>query len=283
MPRPLVGCHVPVGRGLATQGLAYAAHTGAEAVQVFLGNPRGWAAHTGAPDEDRRFRAALDAGLPAFVHASYLINLGSPDAATLRRSVAALKHALDRARQIGAQGVVVHTGSAVDAGRTDAALTQVGKVLRPLLDALPEGGPALLLEPTAGQGRSLCSTADELPPYLDALDHHPRLGLCLDTCHLFAAGHDLAVRGGMKRFLDALPDVAGRVPLRLVHANDSLDAVGARKDRHAAIGAGHLGEAPFAALLRHPVAAGVPVVVETPGDRAAHAREIALLKRLRRR
>jgi deoxyribonuclease IV len=283
VPRPPIGAHVPVGRGLATQGLAYAADTGAEAVQVFLGNPRGWAAHEGDPDEDRRFRQAVEAGLPAFVHASYLVNLGSPDTLIVERSVAALSHAVHRGRTIGAHGVVVHTGSAVEPGRQDDALAQVRETLLPVLDALPDDGPDVLLEPTAGQGRSLCSTVDELAEYLAALGHHPRLGLCLDTCHLFAAGHDLAARGGMKRLLDRLPDAAGPVPLRLVHANDSMDEVGAHRDRHAAIGEGHIGEAPFAAMLRHRLLAGVPVVIETPGDRDAHAKDVATLKLLRRR
>ncbi len=283
MPRSAIGSHVPVGQGLATQGLAYAAAVGAEVVQVFLGNARSWSAQPGDASEDKAFRDAVESGLPAFVHASYLVNLGSPDAATASRSAESLAHTLHRARQIAARGVVVHTGSSVVAGFRDRSLRQVAGTLLPLLDQLDDDAPALLLEPTAGQGRSLCSTLDELGVYLTALEHHPRLGLCLDTCHLFAAGHDLAARGGMKQVLDRLPEASGGVPLQLVHANDSRDAVGAHRDRHAAVGQGHIGLTPFAALLRHPACRGVPLVVETPGGRSAHRDDISTLKRLRSR
>src|SRR6201999_3740836 len=112
-----------------------------------------------------------------------------------------------------------------------------------LLDELThDDDPYLLLEPTAGQGFSLCSTADEFGPYVEALDAHPMLGICLDTCHAFAAGHALAAPGGVRRTLDALVAAVGEGRLRLVHANDSKDVAGARKDRHQNIGAGHIGE-----------------------------------------
>jgi deoxyribonuclease-4 len=283
MRQRAIGAHVPVGRGLATQGLAYAADVGAEAVQVFLGNARSWATSPGDATEDRRFRDSVASGLPAFVHAPYLVNLGSPDATTARRSAQSLTATVRRAQQIGASGVVVHTGSSVVAGFRDASLRQVARTLLPLLDRLDDDAPALLLEPTAGQGRSLCATLDDLAEYLTVLEHHPHLGLCLDTCHLFAAGHDLAARGETKHLLDRLPDVSGGVPLRLVHANDSMDPVGARRDRHAAIGHGHLGLAPFSALLRHPACRGVPLVVETPGGADQHRTDVATLKRLRSR
>ena len=111
----------------------------------------------------------------------------------------------------------------------------------------------MLLEPTAGQGQSLCSTLDELDEYLHRLEHHPRLGLCIDTCHSFAAGHDLAADGGMNDFLDHLEKLRGGVPVGLIHLNDSLDVVGAKKDRHATIGEGHIGVEPFRDLLAAPV------------------------------
>jgi deoxyribonuclease-4 len=133
-----------------------------------------------------------------FVHAAYLVNLGSPDPVTRRRSAASLAHSLRRGREIGARGVVVHTGSAVRAGRP-AGMLHVRESLLPLLDSLGDDGPDLLLEPTAGRGQLLCATAADLGPYLAALDWHPRAGLCLDTCHAFAAGHDLATRGGVAR------------------------------------------------------------------------------------
>jgi deoxyribonuclease-4 len=271
----LIGAHVSVAGGLATGGLAYAAAVGAEAVQLFVTSPRAWATPPGDPGQDAALRAA---GLPIYVHASYLINLGSADELTAARSVSALDHALGRGAEIGARGVVVHTGSAVGADR-DTALAQVASGLRPLLDKLGDDDPDLLLEPMAGQGQMLCADLGQLAGYLDVLDWHPRACVCLDTCHLFAAGHDLTVPGGAEALVAALGDAAGRV--RLVHANDSATGCGSRRDRHANIGAGQIGTAPFGDLLRHPTLAEAPFIVETPGGQQAHAADVATLKALR--
>jgi deoxyribonuclease IV len=278
-----VGAHVPVAGGLAGTGLGYADDLEAEAVQVFVANPRGWATPPGDPAQDEAFRAGCEErGLPAFVHAPYLINFGSHTPATAERSVESLRHSLRRGRAIGARGVVVHTGSATGGRARATALAQVRTLLLPLLDELThDDDPHLLLEPTAGQGFSLCSTADEFGPYVEALDAHPMLGICLDTCHAFAAGHDLAAPGGARRTLDELVAAVGAGRLRLVHANDSKDVAGARKDRHENIGAGHIGEDPFRELFSHPATTGVPLVIETPGGRDGHAGDVARLKKLR--
>ncbi|MEV0928631.1 deoxyribonuclease IV [Streptomyces spongiicola] len=281
-----VGAHVSVAGGLARTGLAYAREIQAEAVQVFVANPRGWATPAGDPAQDELFRAGTaGAGTPVYVHAPYLINFGSHSAATAGRSVESLRHSLRRGREIGAAGVVVHTGSATGGRTREAALAQVRELVLPLLDEpAHDDDPLLLLEPTAGQGSSLCSLTGDLGPYVEALDAHPRLGVCLDTCHAFAAGHDLAAAGGAGRTLDLLEAAIGPGRLKLIHANDSKDVVGARKDRHENIGAGHIGEEAFRELMRHPAAEGVPLIIETPGGRhgrEAYAADVALLKKLR--
>lgn len=274
--------HAPVAGGLSRGALRYAGQVGAQAVQVFTSNPRGWAAAPGDPRDDHAFREGCAAGrIPAFVHAPYLINLGSPHAATRERSLAALRHALLRGAQIGAAGVVVHAGSAVGADRREEALGQVREGLLPLLDAIPDGGPRLLVEPTAGGGRPLAARIEDLAGYFAALDGHPRLGVCLDTCHAFAAGHDLSVPGGVRSALAALVRAVGRGRLGLVHANDSRDPVGSSRDRHEAVGAGHIGLDPFRELFVHPATRGVPVIIETPGGAEAHSRDLAALRRLR--
>ncbi|WP_214103668.1 deoxyribonuclease IV [Acrocarpospora catenulata] len=271
-----IGGHVPVAGGLATAGLKYAAEIGAEMVQVFVSNPRGWALGEGDPREDAKLR---EAGMPVFVHVNYLVNFGSPTEATLTGSVAVVRHGLRRGAEIGAAGVVVHTGSAVSQTR-EAALRQVHDHLLPLLDEIPEDGPDLLLEPMAGQGQMLCATVQDLGPYLEALESHPKVGVCLDTCHAFAAGHDLAAPGGVARMLEELHQVApGR--LKMFHANDCKDACGSKRDRHENIGAGQIGERAFTELMRHPVADGVPLCIETPGKADKHREDIALLKKLR--
>ena len=276
-----MGSHIPVAGGLV-KGLAYAREIGAAAVQVFVSSPRGWAPSVGDPAHDEVFRRrCADDGIPAFVHAPYLVNFGSPTQVTLDRSIEAVRHALLRGAAIGAAGVVVHAGSAVAGTHRDAALAQLREHLLPVLDEVPDGGPRLLIEPTAGGGQALAATVQDLGAWFAQLDSHPRLGVCLDTCHAFAAGHDLAAPGGMKRTLDALVKAVGRGRLALVHANDSKDPLGSARDRHAGIGAGYIGKDPFAELFRHPATRNVPVIVETPGDAAAHRRDIELLCSLR--
>jgi deoxyribonuclease-4 len=282
-PRNPVGSHVPVAGGLARSGLAYARGIGAETVQVFVANPRGWATPPGNPAQDQAFREACSAeSVPVYVHAPYLINFGSHTAATVDLSAASLRHSLRRGRAIGALGVVVHTGSATGGAPRRRALAQVRDRVLPLLDELDhDDDPWLLLEPTAGQGSSLCSRVWDLGPYFDALDHHPRLGVCLDTCHVFAAGHDLAAPGGVKQTLDALVDTVGEGRLKLIHANDSKEPADSHRDRHENIGAGHIGLEPYRDLFTHPETAGVPLTIETPGPKEQHAKDIAALKALR--
>lgn len=282
-PSP-VGVHVPVAGGLASGGLAYARDVGAEAIQVFLSNPRGWARSAGDPKQDDEFRGdCASAKIPTFVHAPYLVNLGSPTPATLENSVLSLRHALSRGCVIGARGVVVHAGSAVTPSSRPAALVQLREHLLPLLDEIPDDGPDVLIEPTAGAGQSLAATVEELAPYLDALDAHPRLGVCLDTCHAFAAGHDLAAPGGVRATLNALVRAVGRGRLKLIHANDSKDPLGSNRDNHERIGKGRIGSEPFAELFRHPATRGVPLVLETPGKAAEHREDLMVLKALRDR
>jgi deoxyribonuclease-4 len=283
-----IGTHVLVGKGLVDGAVANADRVGCETFQIFVGNPRGWALSPGKPAEDERFRHLMaERGTRVFIHAPYLVNLGSPTAATYERSVASVAHNLKRAAEIGAEGVVVHTGSYVAPGDGPSAddvqaMKQVREGLLPLLDAVADdAAPWLLLEPTAGQGRSLCAGVEDLAPYLDALDNHPKAGICLDTCHIFAAGAPLDEPGGTTATVDRIVEIGGPGRLRLVHANDSMDVRGAFKDRHQRIGEGHIGEGAFRELFAHPATDGVPFILETPDSRDADTRDIPLLKRLR--
>jgi deoxyribonuclease IV len=297
----LIGSHATASGGLATGALRYAVEVGAEVIQVFVSNPRGWAAGPGDPEQDTLLRTS---GIPVFIHATYMINLGSGNPAVASKSADAVAHALRRGTETGARGVVVHAGSAAgwasgdgedgaDGAGTDEggpraarareqALRQVGEIVLPLLDKLGDDDPDLLFEPMAGQGQMLCARAGDLAGYLSAVEHHPKAGICLDTCHLFAAGHDLTAPGGVAATLDEVGAAAGRADrVKLVHANDSLLGCGSRRDRHETIGAGQLGTEPFRDLLA--ALPEVPFVVETPGGKAGHARDIATLKGLRGR
>jgi deoxyribonuclease-4 len=273
-----------VGGGLCSVGLPYAERIGAEAVQVFVSNPRGWAPSPGDPATDESFREQCDTRrMPVFVHAPYLCNFGSPTEATRDKSAAAVRHSLARGARVGARSVVVHAGSAVEKGSRDVALKSMRELVLPILDEIGDDDPMLLVEPTAGGGEPLAATVEDLAEVFAALESHPRLGVCLDTCHAFAAGHDLAAPGGVRSTLNALVRAIGRGRLGLIHANDSKDALGSGRDRHTNIGTGLIGTEPFAELFRHPATRGVPVLVETPGDVAAHHRDLATLKALRDR
>jgi deoxyribonuclease-4 len=273
-----VGAHVPVAGGLATGGLKYAAEIGAEAIQVFVSNPRGWALPEGRPAEDEKLRAT---DIPVYVHTPYLVNFGSPNPDTLAKSVASVRHSLTRGHAIGARGVVVHTGSSVTQ-TYDEAMAQIHDSVLPLLEEIPEDGPDLLLEPMAGQNNMLCAKVQDLAPFFDRLENHPKLGVCFDTCHAFAAGHDLSSPGGAKATIDALTATVGEDRLKLIHANDSKDPCASGRDRHENIGAGHIGEPAFADLFHHPATANIPFLIETPGRAPApHAKDIKTLKNLR--
>src|SRR3984957_14693442 len=297
----LIGAHATVTGGLATGALSYAAAVGAEVVQVFVSNPRGWAAGPGDGAQDARLR---ESSVPVFVHATYMINLGSGNPEVAQKSADAIAHALRRGGEIGARGVVVHTGSAAGwdsrdpgagggpagggpaGGGRAQALRQIGEILLPLLDKLGDDDPDLLFEPMAGQGQMLCARAGDLATYLSAVEYHPKAGVCLDTCHMFAAGHDLTAEGAVAAMLGEVSTVTGSTAtgtdvgrVKLVHANDSVLGCGSKRDRHEAIGAGMIGTAPFRELLA--ALPCVPFVVETPGEKAGHARDIATLKELR--
>ena len=168
MPGPVappIGAQLQIKGGLAKGGLAYADAVGARAVQVFVGNPRGWRLTAGNPVQDALFVAGCaERAAPSFIHTPYLVNVGSPTEATVEQSVAAIAHNLARGAELGCRGVVVHAGSAVGADRYEAALRQLHERLLPVLDRLPEDGPRLLIEPTAAGGKALAATVEELGP-----------------------------------------------------------------------------------------------------------------------
>ena len=282
MAIPRLGAHTPTSGGMAKRSIAYAQEIKAEAIQIFASNPRGWAMSEPNPEADKAFSdKALELDIETYVHAPFLINLGSPTPSTYENSIAATAYALKRGREIGSKGVVIHTGSAVDENHVDKAWKQINKGMMPVLKKLKEDDPWLLLEPTAGQGQSLVKKLDDLTKYFEALEWHPKVGVCLDTCHVFAAGHDIAKKGGMTETLDLLVKIVGIERIQLIHANDSMDVCGALKDRHQNIGDGEIGVKPFEELLAHPAVQNAPLILETPGMEPEHGREVAMLSKMR--
>jgi deoxyribonuclease-4 len=272
--RPPIGAHISVTGGLA-RVLPRASAADAETLQLFLANPRGWAQPRLDEAADETFAGTCR--LPVFVHAPYLVNFGSPSPDTLLRSAQALEFALRRGRAVGARGVVVHAGSAVHGNRWTAAMTELRERVLRVLDAVPDA-PRLLIEPMASHA-SLASDAESLAAYLDVLGREERLGVCLDTCHMHAAGHDLSTAASFARALRAYAAAAGPGGIALVHVNDSRDPVGSHRDRHAALGTGTIGVAAFGALFTSSATRRVPLVVET--EPANQAGDIATLKSLR--
>lgn len=269
---------------MAKRSIEYASTIKAEAIQVFASNPRGWAMPDANPEADSAFRErASELGIETYVHAPFLINLGSPTEGTYKNSVASTSYSLRRGREIGALGVVIHTGSAVEEAHLPKAWKQIKSGVMPILEKLTDADPWLLLEPTAGQGQSLVKKLDDLKNYFEALEWHPKVGVCLDTCHVFAAGHDIKSKGGMTKTLDLLVEVAGKERIQLIHANDSMDVLGSLKDRHANLGEGEIGTKPFEELISHPAVVNAPLILETPGEEPEHGREVALLKKMRDR
>jgi deoxyribonuclease-4 len=225
------------------------------------------------------------------VHAPYLVNFASDSRVTLDRSREVVAATLAKAAGIGAAGVVVPAGQALGSGRA-AGLASSRELLLPLADAIDRpsgGGPAgadaapgrldLVLELTAGTRGALAARFEEMAELLTACDDHPRLKVCMDTCHAQAAGYDLADPAGATKAMDELFATLGdRVVL--VHANDSRDAAGSGRDRHCPIGTGTIGDAGFAALLAHPGLASLPVITETTGDPDQITMDLACLRRL---
>ncbi len=282
MKKPRIGAHVPTSGGMAKRSIEYAVTTKAEAIQVFASNPRGWAMPDANPEADEKFRArATELDIETYVHAPFLINLGSPTASTYENSLASTAYSLRRGKEIGSLGVVIHTGSAVDEDHLPNAWKQISKGMMPILEKLKDNDPWLLLEPTAGQGQSLVRKIEDLTKYFEALKWHPKVGVCLDTCHVFAAGHDIKSKGGMKKTLDLLVEVAGKERIQLIHANDSMDVLGSLKDRHENLGEGEIGIKPFEELIAHPAVKNAPLILETPGEEPEHGKEIGILKKIR--
>lgn len=277
-----IGAHVPTSGGLVKRALGYAQTIEAETIQIFASNPRGWSMPDANPVADAEFResaAAMD--ITTYIHAPFLINLGSPTEGTYENSLASTEYALRRSRELGALGAVIHTGSAVKEEFVDQAWKQIHNGMMPILENLNDEDPFLLLEPTAGQGQSLVKKLEELVKYFEALEFHPKVGICIDTCHVFAAGHDITTKKGIDLMLSGLLTHVPSDRIKLVHANDSMDICGALKDRHQSIGEGHIGQKPFQMLMEHPAMAGVPFVLETPGEEPEHGGEVKILKKLR--
>ncbi len=270
------GLHLALERGAAL---------GCFAVQIFVKNQRQWAARPLGDDEARAFRAARrSTGVPAvFAHASYLINLASPDPIAWERAVSFFTDELERAEALGLSCVAIHPGSHLGAG-IEAGLDRVATAVREVLRRTRGYRVRVALENTAGGGGTVGRTFGELGALLTRLQGARRVGVCLDTCHLFAAGYDIRSAAGYHAAMDECAREVGMSRVLAFHLNDARASLGSGLDRHEHIGRGHLGLPAFRLLLNDPRFATVPKVLETPKDPEPQAdlRNLATLRRLRR-
>jgi deoxyribonuclease-4 len=276
---PLLGAHVSVAGGLPT-ALERGVELGCDALQIFVKNNSRWRGRELTDDEARRFAAAREAaGIgPVFAHASYLLNLASPDATTHRRSLAALGDELDRCDRLALDGLVVHPGAHVGAGE-DAGLDRVRASIDCVLARYP-GPTPLLLELTAGQGTVLGHRLEHLAALRTATDSRRSIGVCIDTCHAFAAGYPIHTRRGYESFCRQIAATVGTDAVGCFHLNDSTGDLGSRRDRHANLGRGAIGLPTFRRLVADSTWQAVPMILETPrgDDGSGHRRDLARLR-----
>ena len=279
----LIGAHVSTAGGLV-KAHGRGVEIGAEAIQVFNQSPRMWKPTRWKQDDVAEFLSLMEGGpiRSIVIHAVYLINAASKDPAIREKSRASLIHSLRMGDEIGADGVVLHPGSTVGEPHEEA-LERVGETLRFALDE-SERCP-LLLEDTAGAGNTLGRSFEELARLVelgggDGGASGARLGICLDSCHLFASGYDMRSADGVRDVMDQCEAALGKGRLRCLHVNDSQTPLGSNRDRHAPLGEGELGARGCGAFLSEPRFEGLPVLFEGPGV-GGKAPEVADMERAR--
>jgi deoxyribonuclease-4 len=257
---------------------------GCDAIQVFTQSPRMWRPTAHAEEALERFRARrAETDIGAVVcHALYLVNLASPDRTIRTKSVNAMRATLATAAAIEADGVIFHVGSHLGSGFTNG-LKRVVPALRGLLELTTERA-WLLMENSAGAGGTIGRSLEELETLFERLDGHPRLGMCLDSCHLYVSGVDVTSAAVLDEVVADLDSRVGLDRLRALHVNDAAAELGSNRDRHASIGEGAMGEG-LGVFLAHPAFQGLPAILETPGPEGhgPDAEEVRRLRDLHRR
>jgi len=278
----LIGAHVSSAGGLP-RAIARGEEIGADSIQIFNQSPRMWRPTVYSDADIAAFREAREPSRigAVLIHAVYLINPASEDRELRDKSLASLIQSLRVGAAIGADGVVLHPGSA-KGGHTGEAIAQAGEAIA---QALSEAeGCGLHLEDTAGAGGTLGRSFQELAALLEAAGGDSRLGLCLDSCHLFASGYDIRTPEGLDTTLEECDRLVGLERLHSLHLNDSMTPLGSNRDRHAAPGEGKLGAEGLSVFLSEPRFQDLPCVMETGSDDGrVTAQDIELARELRRR
>jgi deoxyribonuclease IV len=261
----LIGAHVSPSGGLA-KAVERGTERGCRAIQIFNQSPRMWKPTIYRDEDVQAFREAMGASEidAVLIHAVYLLNCASEDKEIRDKTLASLTHSLRAGKAIGAQGVVLHPGSA-KTGDVEKAVKRAGAVIK---EALAESEDCPVhLENTAGAGGTLGRSIDELARLLDASGGDGRLGICLDSCHLFASGYDIRTYEGMDAVIKEVSKKIGRKRIGSLHLNDSMAPLGSNRDRHANVAEGELGERGCEAFLSTAAFQNLPCVLETPGEK----------------
>jgi deoxyribonuclease-4 len=260
----MLGAHVSI-----AGGLHHAPHNGkaatCEIVQIFTRPRNQWRAKRLLSPEVEKFRQAQEETAVQVVcaHDSYLINLASPDKDLFRKSCNALLEEMERCDLLGIPILVAHPGSHVGSGERKG-LNRIAEALNRIFDRAPDGEVKICLETTAGQGTCLGHRFEHLADILDQVENDVRLDICLDTCHIFAAGYPIKSRADYRATMRSFDDILGLERLRVIHMNDSRRGCGSRVDRHEHIGRGWIGKDPFGFFLNDRRLAGIPKILETP-------------------
>jgi deoxyribonuclease IV len=276
----LIGAHVSPAGGPAN-AVARGVERGCDAIQIFNQNPRAWKPTVYTDEQVADFRDAMASSRvdALLIHAVYLLNAATTDKEMRAKTRASLIASLRAGDALGAHAVVLHPGSAL-AGKVGPAIKRAGKVIAQALDESEHC--ALHLENTAGTGGTLGRSFQELAELIDASGGSKRLGLCLDSCHLFASGYDVRTEDDLTRAIDECDDLVGLDQVGSLHLNDSQTPLGSNRDRHADVGEGEIGRRGCAVFLSEPRFAGLPCVLETPGPdgRGPTKAQITLTRRL---
>ncbi len=272
-----IGCHLSASEGFLAMGKT-ALSIGANTFQFFTRNPRGSKAKAIDPDDAAAFLALAQAnGFGRLVaHAPYTINPCSKTERTREFARMTLADDLKRMEYLPGNYYNFHPGSHTEQGM-EVGISQIAETLNAILK--PEQHTTVLLETMSGKGSEVGGRFEELREILDRVALNTQMGVCMDTCHISDAGYDIA--GDIDGVLTEFDRVVGLERLKAVHINDSMNPLGAHKDRHARIGEGYLGEAAFGRIINHPALRDLPFILETPNDLAGYAREIGRLKELR--
>ncbi|HEY0373063.1 MAG TPA: deoxyribonuclease IV [Thermoanaerobaculia bacterium] len=260
-PGDLIGAHLSTRGGLPTI-FDRASAVGASAAALFAKNGNQWKGKPLTDEDCAAFAAKRNVG-PLLTHASYLINLAGTNPLFLEKSIAAMTDELDRAERLGIHAVVLHPGAHLGAS-ADTGIDQIARCLDQIHAAIPNHRVVTLLETAAGQGTCVGCTFEELGQMLKLVDDPKRVGICFDTCHVFAAGYEMRTYDAYERTMDEMLTHVGLENVGAFHLNDSKKPLGARVDRHTHIGEGELGLEPFRFLLNDPRFARLPKVIETP-------------------